>query len=324
MLDLELIHFWTTHSVESFVDFDSCVTLFRTTLVELGLAHPFLMHEILALSSLHLSLVRPHKAAFYRHASDTHLATSLALLQPEMANLSTANCDACFAFSTTIFTHAWASQHPKKPSSLFFRIPDQDDDPDIVHVQWIKLHRGSRDIVIKLFPGLRTGPLEPLFAPWVGLDPDHVEPPPAIEEAQLTALSAAWHEAGTTVPEARVAVLDETLSTVRRVFSLLANNPQISKLSSVMAWFGMVSEDYLTLMEQKCPEALLVAVFYCVALKKAENMWWVRGKPENLLRTILAELGPGWERYTAWPVQQVLGNENVGRDFRIRGMLIDE
>jgi hypothetical protein len=322
MLDLEILHFWTTHSVESFIDFDSCITLFRTTLVELGIVHSFLMHEILALSALHLSQVRPHKASLYRHASDTHLATALALFQTEIANLSASNCDACFAFSITVFAHAWASQNPKKPSALFFPPPaTAEEDPDVLHVQWVRLHRGSHNIVLNFYPAIRKGPLEPLFAPWAGLDRNHSTPLPPVEEEQISALSSAWHLPH--MPPSQIAILDETLFTVRRVFSLMANNPSISKLSSVMAWFGMISEDYLALLEQKIPEALLVVVFYCVALKKAEHMWWLRGKGENLLRTVLAELGPGWERYTAWPVQQVLGQEGVGRDFRIRGMLID-
>ena len=101
------------------------------------------------------------------------------------------------------------------------------------------------------------------------------------------------------------------------------NNPEISKLSSVMAWFSMISEEYLGLLAEKMPEALLIVVFYCVALKKAENMWWVKGNPEILLRTVVAELGPGWERWTKWPIEQVLGNENVGRDFKIGELLTE-
>lgn len=321
MLDLEILHFWTTHSVDSFVDFDSCITLFRTTMVELGIIHPFLMHEILALSALHLSLVRPHKASQYRHASDTHLATALALFQPEIATLSTANCDACFAFSTFVFTHGWAAQHPKKPSTLFWSAPH--DDPDLVHVHWVKLHRSSYALLLSQFPSLKVGPLEPLFAPWVGLDPNRVEPLPKDDEAQLLVLESAWKHSPLLTDDVK-AVLDKAHFTVRRVFSLIVNCPQISKLSSVMAWFSIISEEYLKMLEDKVPEALLVVAYYCVALKKAENMWWVRGKGENLLKTVLRELGPGWERWTAWPVEQVLGkDEGVGKVFRIDRMLVD-
>jgi len=136
ILDLEILHHWTTRSVESFVDFESCVNLFKVTVVEMGFEYPFLLHEILALTALHMSRVKPHKAAIYRHASDTHLATGLALFQPEIANLNINNCHACWAFSTMTFTHAWASQEPTKPSTLFFTPPISIlDDPDVVHVQ---------------------------------------------------------------------------------------------------------------------------------------------------------------------------------------------
>jgi len=77
-----------------------------------------------------------------------------------------------------------------------------------------------------------------------------------------------------------------------------------------MSWFSTISDGFLRLLEEKLPEALLIAAYYCVALKRAENMWWVSGKPENLLMTVMGELPAGWERWTKWPVDQVLSNEH--------------
>jgi len=194
MLDLEILHHWTTRSVESFVDFDTCVELFRVTVVEMGCKFPFLMHEILALTALHMSRVKPHKAAVYRLASDTHLATALSLFNPEITNLSLSNCHACWAFSTMVFTHAWASQEPTKPSTLFFAPPVNIlEDSDAVHVQWVKLHRGSHFMLRDLFPSLKDGPLEPLFAPWKGMDNTYPCPLAPDEEGPLNELFHAWH-----------------------------------------------------------------------------------------------------------------------------------
>jgi len=320
MLDLEILHWWTTTSVVSFIDFDACVTLFRITVVELGFIHSFLMHELLSLSALHLSKVRPHKAAIYQHASDTHLATALSLFQPEIANLNSSNCEACFAFSTMAFTHAWASQDPKKPSTLFFAPTAGLMDPDIVHVQWVKLHRGSVSISTNLFPSLKEGLLEPLFAPWRGIDPNRNAPVPPVEDAQISALAGAWLISS--LSQEQKDILDRELHTTRRIFSMLAYNPEISKLSAVMSWFSMISDDFIKMLEEKVPEALLIVVYYCVALKRAEHMWWVSEKGENLLRTVLAELGGGWERWTAWAVEQVLGRAEEERAlFSIDNML---
>jgi len=63
------------------------------------------------------------------------------------------------------------------------------------------------------------------------------------------------------------------------------------------------------MLEQKIPEALLLVLYYCVALKRLEHLWWVRGKAENLLNTVNAELGMGWERWARWPMEQVLGSQ---------------
>jgi len=193
MLDLEILHHWTARSVESFVDFDTCIELFKVTVVEMGFEFPFLMHEILALTAIHMSIVKPQKAAIYRLASDTHLATALSLFQPEITNLSLLNCHACWAFSTMVFTHAWASQEPTKPSTLFFAPPVNIlDDSDTVHVHWVKLHRGSHFMLRDLFPSLKDGPLEPLFAPWKGMDQKYPYPLAATEEGPLTDLLNAW------------------------------------------------------------------------------------------------------------------------------------
>jgi hypothetical protein len=305
MTDLELLHFWTTKSIASFVDFPSCITLFQTTVVEIALTHPFLMHEILSLAALHLSDLKPARSGHYRHASDTHLATGLSQFQPEIANLSTENCHACYAYAVMIFTHTWASQEIDKPSTLFFAPSSMRQELDCVPVQWIKLHRGSNEIMDGLSYVITEGPLEPLFRPWKGLDPNRPDPLPPIEEEQLSKLPNSWSSSSLSSGDKET--LNSVLKSLRRVFNILAYSQNISKLSAVMSWFSMLTENYIRMLKDKVPEALLVVVFYCVALKRAEHMWWVKGKGENLIRTVMGELGEEWEQWTRWPVDQVLG-----------------
>jgi hypothetical protein len=258
------------------------------------------------------------------HASSTHLATALSLFQPEIANLTTANCHACLAFSTLTFTHSWAAQDKTKPSALFF-VPKDSKAVDSENIQWVKLHRGTHGIIQGLWLELRNGPLRPLFHPWLGLDSDRPNPLNEVEEHELCALSSAWNDHSCKLPINQKEVLDATLKKVKRVYSMLDFNPEVSKLSVVMAWLSWISDEFLKMLEDKIPEALLIVVFYCVALNRAAHMWWVEGKAENLLRTVVAELGepPGkmWERWLRWPVEQVLGGLEVtgfnGRKFKV-------
>jgi hypothetical protein len=287
------------------------------------------MHEILSMSAIHLSLISSiaSEKTKYMHASSTHLATALSLFQPEITNLTTANCNACFVFSTMLFQHSWAAQDATKPSALFF-VPKNPVAVDGENVQWVKLHRGAHEIIKGMWSELKDGPMAPLFQPWAGLDMNRPDPLNNIEERELSSLPSAWNSPSCTLSTQQKGTLDFTLGKLRRAFSMLDFNPEVSKLSVMMAWFSWISEEYMKMLEEKIPEALLLVVFYCVALKRVEYnspVWWVEGKAGNLLRTVVVELGepPGkmWERWLKWPVEQVLGGGEVvgfnGRRFNV-------
>lgn len=243
MLDMELLHFWTTTSVEEFIDCRDSVELFRTTVVKIAFEYDFLMHEILALSASHLARLNPAAAEKYIRASDSHGATALALFQPQIAALTPQNCHACFAFSTTLFVHAWASQDVSRPSALFFRPSSPALVPDDNHgIQWVKLHRGAQSISKAIYPVLASGPLEMVFAPWRPLQEDRNDPLLGSEARLFDDLTEAWHSSTTLTPNDK-SVLDVALSKLKRVFSMLTYNLNIPKLNIVMAWFPMISEE---------------------------------------------------------------------------------
>jgi len=72
-------------------------------------------------------------------------------------------------------------------------------------------------------------------------------------------------------------MLDNAIQHLRRIFSMITYDPQISRMSTVISWFT-----FLALVEQKVPQALLLVAYYCVAIKRLRNMWWVEGKAEIL------------------------------------------
>jgi hypothetical protein len=78
-----------------------------------------------------------------------------------------------------------------------------------------------------------------------------------------------------------------------------------------MSWLSQVSDEYLNMLGQKMPEAVLIAMYYCVVLKRLDSMWWMKGKAENLLQTLLDVLGAGWERWTRWPIETVLEGQAI-------------
>ncbi|KIN06869.1 hypothetical protein OIDMADRAFT_109808, partial [Oidiodendron maius Zn] len=306
---LELLHFWTTNSCSAFVDF-SCITLFQTTIVQLAFTHRFLLHEVLSLAAIHLSRLQisSSEAAKYRHASSIHLASSLNLFQSAVSNLSAENCHACFAFSTMIFMHCWAAQDTSKPSTLFFT-PKDFDGTEEENWEWVKLHRGAYTILQNHWLVISTGPLKPLFAPWTVLDFHRPDSMNEVEAMELDKLSLAWKSPSSRLSLNQREHLDEALEKLKKLFSMLDFNAKISKLSVVMTWFLIIPGGYLTMLKEKIPEAMLLVTFYCVLLKRLDHVWWVAGKAENLLRTVVTELENTneWRRWLQWPVEQIMG-----------------
>jgi len=41
------------------------------------------------------------------------------------------------------------------------------------------------------------------------------------------------------------------------------------------------------------------------------DTWWMKGKAENLLRTVMTELGGGWGKWTKWPINVILGENGA-------------
>ncbi|KAH8819927.1 hypothetical protein F5884DRAFT_762171 [Xylogone sp. PMI_703] len=308
LLDLEILHFWTSTSAFEFLDFPSGARVFQVNFVQEAINYPFLMYEILSLSALHLAYLRPDRASIYRNIATSHHATALSLGQAELRGISSENCHACFAFSTMIYIHAWASQGAEGASNLFFRSESLDD----VGIQIVKLHRGALAVIDgNIFQLVINGPLGPLLEAWRDFDKmKGSQPPlPPDEQRHLEALAEAWNARSARqlpLPLPHIEILEKTLFTLKMVFSLSAYNREISSLSSAISWLTMIPDEFIALVEQKIPEALLLVATYCVLLKRVEYMWWVKGKSRYLLERVLAELGQGWERWTYWPIEEVL------------------
>tara|TARA_R110002060_G_scaffold1755_12_gene3300 strand:- start:828 stop:1025 length:198 start_codon:yes stop_codon:yes gene_type:complete len=63
------------------------------------------------------------------------------------------------------------------------------------------------------------------------------------------------------------------------------------------------------MVESRVPQALVLIAVYCVVLKRAEDLWWIRGKAGSLLGAVRYELGGDrrWERWLEWPTAEVNG-----------------
>lgn len=110
----------------------------------------------------------------------------------------------------------------------------------------------------------------------------------------------------TTTNASDLLLCSEALEELRRVSSLpySACRSWLDTRTAVHIWPGSVSQEYIQLLYDKVPEALLVLGYYCVLLKQANYCWFFEGLGEALLGTIRSELGVEWEPWLKWAVDQ--------------------
>jgi Fungal specific transcription factor domain/Fungal Zn(2)-Cys(6) binuclear cluster domain len=311
LLDMELLHHWTTETCQVSIDFPAGIELHRTVIVQFGFDFPFLMHLLLAITARHLEHLRPQKQSTYKRAADSHAAAALSLFQPAIANFTPENCHPCFAFSSALGLYTWASQSLDKPSTLFFKPSSNYQSADI---QWVRLHRGTATILAAVWHLLENGPCRCLWDDWKGLDEDRPDPLYPDDEIHFNQLPEAWKD----LPEEQREVLDKNLKVTIRALSMVDFHLGPSKLASGISWFSHISDELVQMLSEKKPEALLIVCYYCLVLKRLSETWWMKGKAENLLRTVMTELGGGWETWTRWPVKKVLGADGTlpGLEYR--------
>ncbi|KAE9380669.1 hypothetical protein N431DRAFT_498493 [Stipitochalara longipes BDJ] len=276
--------------------------------------HPFLMHELLSLSALHLAYERPNQAVVYKHAAASHHAKALPMFQEEVSNTGPENANVCFAFVTLMNIHERVSQSADESSNLFFG-SESDRQSKFTHeMHWLRLYRGGRTFLNIILPWIENGPISALFKPFRELDPRGPTPMTLDEKTHLDSLAETWNKRSADqllIPPEQKHILEETLQILRRIFSLSTANTEFSKHAATISWITMIPDEFVQLIEERVSEAILILAHYCVLLKRLEYMWRVKGKAESLLKAIIDEVGEGWDRWLKWPIDVIMGTKDA-------------
>jgi hypothetical protein len=58
-----------------------------------------------------------------------------------------------------------------------------------------------------------------------------------------------------------------------------------------IAWSTITPDTYISLVSQRCLEALVLLAHYCLLLSKIDNVWWLKGISRHLLRSVCRMIG---------------------------------
>lgn len=297
VLDLELLHNFCTSTCYTLHSDPNLKTLWRINVPQLGFAHDFVLHGILALSSLHLAHCRPMQRERFLSQAVLHNQAGLRAVSPIIPNITKENCSAVYLFSVLTFIVTLAS--PRIPGDLLVN-------GDTSLPEWLTLFRGIQLIVMSSQEELQSGVLSPMFA--VGsrrarLRDTHVSDGPTGDDP----LGPLRYSIQQTVTDPHLRdVYASALGELQKSFNLVSSGvTQGLESTDVFIFLFCVSEEYLLLLKDRTQEALAIFAHFCIVLKGLDYKWWSRGWSEHLMSNIYPLMDEEHRMWIRWPMEEI-------------------
>ncbi|OCL13292.1 hypothetical protein AOQ84DRAFT_264750, partial [Glonium stellatum] len=336
----ELLHHYTTATSKTLATDLPAQTVWQGAVLQLAYSHRYLIHGLLAVTSLHLARLRgdaSERALIATSASQFNIA--LSLFRDVVTNITEENCEALYAFSTLVCVFIFITSQDEckailTPSPNTKQFDRRTQTNEMIRIEATRL-RTVRGALVILFPGwdwIVRGPLSPLCTrKWWPDTPTPVDAEAVVEDRQLAALKRLWLQPGRSFDYA-FPVLAAALAELRSCFALvsqLTRNPayvnrgsngvydrcangKLVDRGAVFTWPIQVQGEFIALLESQRPEALAILAHYAILPGRVRGVWWMEGWGVSLVTTAALVLGAERKSWIEWPARVVgLEWENV-------------
>lgn len=254
-----------------------------------ALTAPYLMNQLLALSALNLSILRPQQRDFYRDHATELQTSALSLFNNLAPGFAEENIIPTFLFSTFLGAHTLFETLLFRPSDFSLFIDR--------FVGCLRLHRGVHTVIKNSWSWLQSTELEPMLNVKERKDTD---PEKGTECSSLLAL---LHSADLSQPS--IDVCKKALDDLQWMFDLARLRQSIgsgpSRAELILAWLIRMSPGFADLLLLRKPEALAILAHYAVLLHWGSDLWLVNDGGKFLIESIMGYLGSHWEGWLELP-----------------------
>lgn len=266
---------WTLGAAENMV-------VWQQRIPSIAYSTDFLMHGMLAVSALHLAHLKPsRRVELVRRASGLkHLAFSsywrcLGVRDPRAVS-------GALAFGGFVLQYASALSVGELGT-----IPSLDNR----NAHWFHLSRGLVKLMLLSWTELTRGPLAKLleYQPDIGTHP---------YDGRLTKVHQLLDEMD---DEQAMIVCRETLEQLRRAAAAATCFGRADDIPGVLhLWTGIVSQNFVVLLHERLPEALVILAHYCALMNMSEPSWYIGDNGKQLLIKIEKTLEPDYAQWIQW------------------------
>ncbi|KAK6331859.1 hypothetical protein TWF718_002399 [Orbilia javanica] len=257
--------------------------------IDYGLSASYIIHQMLAMSALHLSTTfTDRQKVTYYHSYATGLqnrALSLFNQANPVLEVTASNCVRLFLFSSTVGVHLLCD-------TLYYQRESLDSFID-KFTHDIHVYRGVLTVVNQCSPAF----LEQKIAPEITLSQIFLKRPEATgsECNDLMKLINASN-----IPEASRKVYETTSIELQSMFDAAQGK---SRVAVLFTWLIRLSPDYVALLRRGEPEALVILTFYAVLLHRGRHMWLIGDGGRFLIEAIRDRLGESWWGWLRFPLE---------------------
>lgn len=304
VVDLELMYNFITSTSHTMSSIPEVRNLWRLEVPRIAFRHDFVLRALLAVSSLHMAQWKadPEERDFYVSRALAQHRLSLHEPMELLHNLTPENGAAVFVFA--IMTAVLSLATPRAPND-FLIVGNEGI------TSWLFLLRGvasvgneSRQWILSdNIAGMMRQANVPLLDEELASEAS-VGPPP-VEDEQLMNLRRFLQRDVPDVEELRVYL--EATDKLSRAFAYFSRSgsPADNEVRSIFVWIYRISDEYLGLLTQYKPHALLIFGYYSALLHRLDSLWWVKGWGTHLISLIYRQLDPYYRSLLRWPIEEI-------------------
>lgn len=297
--DLELLHHYTTVTYTTIPSPRHTEHVLRDDIPRLGIRFPYLMHQLLAVASLHIAYLSPETSKRYLVCASYHQSIAISGIRTTLAKpIAEGTSQALFAASAFLMVGTFATNRGLEQLET-----DHTYCPMDGILETFSVVRGVAAILEASSKNLQRNLVVDLF----GAQPLRTACESLrVVEDQLSSLKAQILVDGGLEEGSKLALcsgVDLLLAFMGKKSTVMARK----ELSVVFGWPWNVSEDFLQFLRARHPAALTIFLYYCIIMHSLEaDYWFLDGWSARLGRVIATSLRDSqWEEAAQAPLQQL-------------------
>lgn len=255
---------------------------------------PFLLHQLLAISALHLSSVvqEEDRKSFYHHHATNLQTRALEMFNEAKEGISDHNYLPSFLFATLLGIHVLRETLKNQDQGLGNFVS--------AFVSYAHLHRGVRAVIAGYWPEIQESDLKPLL-----YIVQHFNDADTFVKGTETRGLQTFFESNDEILSSAAKVSLEALDWVQWMIDVRSREPTRPDvaINAVLSWPCIISDNYIDALYQRRPEAIIVLAYYAALMHKHRTFWIFGNAGSSLVQLIALHLGPFWNQALAWPLQ---------------------